>query len=248
MIFYPDDAKDVTQEVLIKIITKLSSFESRSSFRTWAYRIVINHILNLKKSLGERNHAVNFSDYWKSIDRTQDNDLPDPNSIPVDMHIIIEEVRVNCMFGMLLCLNREQRMVYILGAIFEVNDIVGSEIMEISRENFRQKLSRARKDLHSFMNDKCGLVKEDNPCHCTKKTKALVESGYVNPQQLRFNSDYYYTIEQVTEKKLDSFGNYLDDNCRELFATHPFQRSPDFVLSLRNIIDSSEFKDIFNLN
>lgn len=248
MVFYPDDAKDVTQEVLIKIITKLSSFESRSSFRTWAYRIVVNHILNLKKSLGEKNHAVNFSDYWKNIDSTLDNDLPDPNSIPVDMHIIVEEVRVNCMFGMLLCLNREQRMVYILGAIFEVNDKIGSEIMEISRENFRQKLSRARKDLHSFMNDKCGLIKEDNPCHCMKKTKALVESGYVNPQQLRFNSNYYSTVKQVTEKKLGSFDNYLDDNCRELFATHPFQRPPDFLLSLRNIVGSSEFKDIFNLN
>jgi len=248
MVFYPDDAKDATQEVLIKIITKLSSFEGLSSFRTWAYRIAVNHVLNLKKSSGEKHHAVNFSDYWKIIDRTTDNDLPDPNSVPVDMNIILEEVKVSCMFGMLLCLDRKQRMVYILGSIFDVNDKIGSEIMEISRDNFRQKLSRARKDLHSFMNNKCGLIKKGNPCHCAKKTKALIESGYVNPQQLRFNSNYYYNIKQATKMKLQSFGNYLDDNCRELFATHPFQRSPDFVLSLRKIIDSGEFKEIFNFN
>jgi RNA polymerase sigma factor (sigma-70 family) len=31
-----NEAKDLTQEVLIKVITKLSSFEGKSSFRTWA--------------------------------------------------------------------------------------------------------------------------------------------------------------------------------------------------------------------
>jgi RNA polymerase sigma factor (sigma-70 family) len=247
MVFYPDDAKDLTQEVLIKIITKLSSFEGRSSFRTWAYRIVVNHILNLKKSSSEKHHAVNFSDYWKNINRTPDYDLPDPNSIPVDMNLIVEEVRLNCMFGMLLCLNREQRMVYILGSIFGVNDKIGSEIMGIKKENFRQKLSRARKDLHSFMNDKCGLIGKNNPCHCKKKTKALIDSGYVNPKRLRFNSNYVYNVKQVTEEKLLTLGSYLDDNCRTLFTTHPFQRSPDFVLSLQKIIDSSKFREIFNL-
>jgi RNA polymerase sigma factor (sigma-70 family) len=56
MVFYPQEAEDITQEVLIKIITKLSTFRKESSFRTWAYRIVINQVLNMKKSLGEKNH------------------------------------------------------------------------------------------------------------------------------------------------------------------------------------------------
>ncbi len=44
MVWDPEDAKDVTQEVLIKIITHLSGFKGKSSFRTWAYRIVTNHV------------------------------------------------------------------------------------------------------------------------------------------------------------------------------------------------------------
>ena len=39
----PEDAQDLTQEVLIKLITKLSQFKGKSSFRTWLYRIVSNH-------------------------------------------------------------------------------------------------------------------------------------------------------------------------------------------------------------
>jgi|SRR5437588_12116786 len=49
MFYWPNDAEDVTQEILIKVTTKLSTFEGRSSFRTWVYRIAVNHILNQKR-------------------------------------------------------------------------------------------------------------------------------------------------------------------------------------------------------
>ncbi len=35
MVFHPQDAEEVTQEVLINVITKLSSFKGESKFRTW---------------------------------------------------------------------------------------------------------------------------------------------------------------------------------------------------------------------
>jgi RNA polymerase sigma factor (sigma-70 family) len=49
MLYHPQDAEDATQEILIKALTRLSSFEGRSSFRTWLYRIVVNHVLNMKR-------------------------------------------------------------------------------------------------------------------------------------------------------------------------------------------------------
>jgi RNA polymerase sigma factor (sigma-70 family) len=58
MLYRPEDAEDVTQEILIKVIAKLSKFAGRSSFRTWLYRIVVNHILNLKRR--EREDRVTF--------------------------------------------------------------------------------------------------------------------------------------------------------------------------------------------
>src|SRR5947208_12046613 len=53
MVCHPQDAEDATQEVLIKLLTKLSTFERRSSVRTWLYRIVVNHVLNMKRTRGE---------------------------------------------------------------------------------------------------------------------------------------------------------------------------------------------------
>ena len=50
MVYHPQEAEDATQEVLIKLLTKLSTFEGRSSFRTWLYRMVVNHVLNMKRA------------------------------------------------------------------------------------------------------------------------------------------------------------------------------------------------------
>jgi len=41
-----EDAKDLTQEVFIRVFRKLSGFSGKSSFRTWLYRVAMNHTIN----------------------------------------------------------------------------------------------------------------------------------------------------------------------------------------------------------
>ena len=53
MVYLPEDAEDATQEVLVTIVTKLSTFAGRSSLRTWMYRIVVNHVRNMKRGRAE---------------------------------------------------------------------------------------------------------------------------------------------------------------------------------------------------
>src|ERR1044072_2157754 len=60
---HPDDA---TQEILIKVITKLATFEEKSSFRTWLYRIVVNHVLNMRRSRSEES-GWNFERYARAL-------------------------------------------------------------------------------------------------------------------------------------------------------------------------------------
>ena len=67
-------------------------------------------------------------------------------------------------------LDRKQRLIFTLGAILGASDTVGAEVLEMTSDNFRQCLVRARRDLHSFMNQQCGLVNKGNPCRCPKKT------------------------------------------------------------------------------
>src|SRR5215813_8091187 len=148
MVFRPHDAEEVTQEVLVKVITRLGSFKGQSSFRTWLYRIAANHVLNMKRRSAE-SRVTTFADYGAVIDRTPDFDLPDPKSVPVALPLLVEEAKNGCTMGMLLCLDRKQRLIFTLGAILGASDTVGGDVLEITPENFRQYLARARRDLHS---------------------------------------------------------------------------------------------------
>ena len=56
MVWHPQDAEDVTQEILIKAVTRLASFKGSSSFRTWLYRIVVNHVIDMKRTKKEIQH------------------------------------------------------------------------------------------------------------------------------------------------------------------------------------------------
>jgi hypothetical protein len=141
---------------------------------------------------------------------------------------------------MLLCLDREQRLIYILGEIFGVTDLVGAELLEIGRDNFRQKLARARRDLHNFLHDKCGLVNKSNPCRCAKKTQGFMKAGLVNPQNLLFARAHVTRVRDVAEKKCEDLDT-LDEAYAALHRDHPFQEPADFVTALRLLINRSQF-------
>lgn len=247
MVMHPQDAEEVTQETLIKIVTHLSTFRRESRFRTWVYRITANHVLNMKKRPAEL-HYQSYDRYWETIDATPNLDFPDPDGVQVDVPVIVEEIKIHCMMGMLLCLDRQQRMIYILGQMLGIRDTIASGILAMSRQNFRQKLSRARKQLHNFMDHKCGLIRKDNPCHCIKKTRAMIEAGIVDPANLEFNKNYIKRIENVAPVMHRTLGSMLDQKCSELFRKQPFQEAPDFVEVLRDFLDSAEFRKILDLN
>src|SRR5262245_37152255 len=185
MVFRPQDAEEITQEVLVKVITKLSTFKGESTFRTWLYRIAANHVLNMKRRWAEK-RTITFADYGAAIDATPDLDLPDSKTVPVEVPLLVEEAKNGCTMGMLLCLDRKQRLIFTLGAILGAGDTVAAEVLEMTADNFRQCLARARRDLHNFMNNQCGLVNRSNPCRCPKKTRGFIEQGHVDPQRLLF--------------------------------------------------------------
>jgi RNA polymerase sigma factor (sigma-70 family) len=242
MLYYPQEAEDATQEVLIKVLTKLSTFEGRSSFRTWLYRIVVNHALNIKRR-GDQPDTISFSDYARGLDNTADLDLPDPSSVPADVQLLVQEAKIGCTSGMLLCLDREQRLAYILGGILGVPDRVGADLMEVSRDAFRQKLARARRDLHSFMQGQCGLVNSANPCRCAKKTQGFIKAGYLDPHRLLFARAHVTRVHEVAPSAVEGL-EALDAAYGEIHRDHPFHAAPDFLVALRKLLDSPECRSL----
>src|SRR5579885_574334 len=220
MVCLPQDAEDATQEILIKVLTKLSTFRGQSQFRTWLYRLAVNHLLNMKRGRAEAREWT-FDKYGSELDHTPDVDLPAPDSQRPDALLLVEEAKISCTTAMLLCLDREQRLVYVLGELFGVTDRLGAELLEISRDSFRQKLARARRDLCNFMQGKCGLVKASNPCRCAKKTQGFIKLGYVDPQNLLFARERIIEVREVAARRAEQLDTVYDAYA-EIHQSHPF--------------------------
>ncbi len=247
MVFDPHDAEEVTQEVLIKAITRLSTFKGESKFRTWLYRIAANHVLNMKRRGGEAENQT-FSSYADAINGTPDLELPDPKTVPVEVPLLVEEAKISCTTGMLLCLDRKQRLIFVLAEIFGVSDTVGSEILDISPDNFRQSLSRSRRDLYQFMNNQCGLVNSDNPCRCPKKTKGFIDAGHVDPHKMKFVSPHVTKIRNVACDAFAQIDAVLDQQYAALYREHPFLEPKDQILWLRKMLEQRGIRESLNLN
>ena len=240
MLYHPQDAEDATQEILLKAVTRLSSFEGRSSFRTWLYRIVVNHVLNMKRGRAEQ-EVTGFRAYGDALDNIPDSELADPQSASADANLLVTEAMISCTSGMLLCLDREQRLAYILGEIFGVTDAVAAEVLEITGENFRQRLARARRDLRNFMNDKCGLVNRANPCRCAKKTRGFIQAGHVNPDNLLFARDRVSQVREAAPKVYETIRS-LDDQYADIYREQPFYKPPDLGQRIRQLVESPDLR------
>jgi RNA polymerase sigma factor (sigma-70 family) len=247
MVFQPQDAEEVTQEVLIKVITKLGTFKGESKFRTWLYRIAANHVLNMKRRSAET-QTTTFADYGAAINNAPDLDLPDPKSVPVELPLLVEEAKNSCTIGMLLCLDRKQRLIFTLGEILGASDTVGGEVLEMTADNFRQSLTRARRDLHSFMYNQCGLVNKNNPCRCPKKTRGFIEHGHVDPHHLLFVPQHVERVRDVAPETVRDIEDIVERQHVAIYRDHPFLQPSDQVSWLRRMLDSEDARGALHLN
>lgn len=239
MVWRRDVAEDATQEILIKAVTKLSTFAGNSAFRTWLYRIAVNHLLNVRKSEMEEK-KMTFTDMGASLDGVKDEDLPDERALPVETKLLVEEAKLGCITAMLMCLDRRQRLAFILGEVFGETSEAGAAAMDISPDNFRQLLSRARHDLYQFMSDKCGLVNQANPCRCARKASGFMRNGWLDANDLQFSKDRLAAVRDVAAGRLDEL-QAMDRQHAELYREQPFLAGKDLAAKLREVLSQSGF-------
>ncbi|HOC58663.1 MAG TPA: RNA polymerase sigma factor [Smithellaceae bacterium] len=244
MVMDPDDAADITQEILVKMITGLASYQpEKGLFRTWLYRIVTNHVLDMKKRKFEM-RISDFDTYVSLIEKLPDHrDFSHP-----DRKMLTEELKTGCMMGMLMCLNRKERLAFLLGAIFAVTDVVGADLMDISRDHFRKLLSRGRQKLQAYMKGICGQVDSNNPCRCENKIKTFLDRGMLTPGKPRFSKPGGKQVKDVITERLNAFDRTYFSPFLERFREQPFYDPPDMTLWLQNVIHGDEFRQIFNIH
>lgn len=226
----PQHAQDATQEVLIQVVTRLDRFAGQSAFTTWVYRVATNKFLSMSRSRAER-AATTFAAF--------DDELADlPPSPDADDALLLEEVKIGCTLAMLLCLERDARMAYILGAIAELDHELAAEILDLSPATYRKRLQRARDAITGLMRARCGLFDPANPCRCGRRVERAISRGRVDPDELVFAT----AADQARRfpRVLDEIRS-LDEVARAaaLYRSHPDPRArADLASFLRDKLDA----------
>ncbi len=132
----PDKAQDATHDVFLKAFRKLDQFRGEASWRTWLYRIAINHCRNLQQTWNERHMFSNADDaVWENAPATTDSPLRVLETKELGERIQRTLDGLPPEYRLLLLLIADERMSY-----EEV-----AELTDQSADAVRGKLHRARK-------------------------------------------------------------------------------------------------------
>lgn len=214
------DAEDAAQEIMIRVMTNLVSFRRESAFSTWVFRIAVNHLQNYRK--GQFAHAVfSWEMYGEDTASGREKGVPDMSQ-GVDRSLLEQELKYACTNVMLQCFDAESRAVYILGTMFKLDSRVAGEILGLTPEAYRQRLSRARRKMSEFLEQYCGLSGK-GVCQCSRRVDYAIATKRLDPGHLDYSSlevrQYTEAMENLDEmtgvfEKLPMYG--ITDRGRQL--------------------------------
>ncbi len=150
-----EDAKDVAQDVFIKVYRKLESFNFSSSFSTWLYRITCNTCIDeIRKQ--KRHQVLSLDDEENSLNIH----IPD-NSISPENSIIEKEsyFEIETAIGQL---DENHRTIIILREINEFSYDEIAKITDTSVGTVKSRLFRARNALAKLLSHKREQNKNEN--------------------------------------------------------------------------------------
>ncbi len=235
------DAEDATQDILLKMITHLSSFRGDSLFTTWVFRIAVNHLKNYKKHMFAR-CPLSFEYYGDDIENGKIQDVPDLTQ-NVEKDILAEELKMSCTNVMLQCLDRESRCIFILGTMFKLDSRIAGDLLEMTPEAYRQRLSRIRKKMADFLGQYCGEYGRGK-CKCKDRVNYAIQAHRINPQQL----DYATATEIPLQTMLDvkNAMEDLDDLSHDFSFCRPYQSPERTKHLIQEFLDSTQLSIIQN--
>jgi RNA polymerase sigma factor (sigma-70 family) len=179
------DAEDASQDILLKVMTHLSSFKGESAFTTWVFRIAVNHLKDYQKHMFAR-FPLSFEFYGEDIRSGKIQDVPDLTQ-NAEKAILAEELKLSCTNVMLQCLDPESRCIFILGTMFRVDSRIAGDILGITPEAYRQRLSRVRKKMAEFLSEYCGEYGKGT-CHCANRVNYAIQNHRIAPGRLDFTA------------------------------------------------------------
>lgn len=235
------DAEDATQDILLKMVTHLSSFRGESSFTTWVFRIAANHLKNYKKHMFAH-FPLSFEYYGNDIENGKIQGVPDLTQ-NVEKDILAEELKMSCTNVMLQCLDAESRCIFILGTMFKVDSRIAGDILDMTPEAYRQRLSRIRKKMADFLGHYCGAY-GNGKCNCKDRINYAIQSHRLNPSKLDYANATEIPIQVMVDVK-NAMEN-IDDLSQDFAFCKAYQSPERMKHLIKEVLESSQFSVVQN--
>ncbi len=233
------DAEDATQDILLKIITHLSSFKGESAFSTWVFRIAANHLKDYKKHMFAK-FPLSFEFYGDDIRNGKIDDVPDLTQ-NVEKSILAEELKMSCTNVMLQCLDTESRCIFILGTMFKVDSRIAGDILGITPEAYRQRLSRIRGKMAEFLKEYCGEYGKGT-CRCADRVNYAIQNHRISPVRLDFTDAIpMETMVEVKEAMED-----IDGLSQEFSFCKTYQSPTGLKEFIQKFLEGTSFSVVRN--
>ena len=230
MLGHRDDAADATQEILLKVVTHLGSFRGDSAFTTWVFQIARNHLLTAStqsrespevslEAMAERlQQGLEFGETFAA-------QLSGGQPLTPEDKLAARQVALGCTQNMLMTLDREQRLVYVLDTVFGLSSADAAQVLDTTPAAYRQRLARTRARMERFVTNTCGLARIDAACQCHKQLPALAHQATT----ARASSKPLMAIQpielQQAERTFDALVRVGD--AAAVFRAHPDYQAPE---------------------
>jgi RNA polymerase sigma-70 factor (ECF subfamily) len=136
----PEDAKDITQIVFLKVAERLDDYDPKFKFFSWIYRIAINESLNMLRRSG---HEEALDDEVELPGRGGDDPEQQANDAEVSRRIEAALMRMST----------NDRMVLNLRHFSECSYQEIAEILDLDEKTVKSRLFEARQRLRDLLAD-----------------------------------------------------------------------------------------------
>lgn len=143
-----EDAEEVTQDVFLKLYRSLSTFNKKSAFSTWLYRLTINTCINFIKKK-KRKH------FWTGLSEVFQLSYKEASAETRMIQTSENEIIKNAIDG----LPHKQRLAFVLTKYEELPQKQVAAIMKLSEGAVEQLVSRAKNNLRKKLKPSIGLQK-----------------------------------------------------------------------------------------
>lgn len=136
-----EEAEDLAQEIFVRLFQRIDSFRFESSFSTWLYRLAVHQCLNHSRSKRE------VTPFGESVEPAGGE-----NPAEVFQRSEREKEALNAVAG----LPENLKVVFLLVGVEHRSYVETAEILGLSVEAVRMRMSRARRELKARLIDEGG--------------------------------------------------------------------------------------------